>query len=259
MLSCVAAGLSSQGRVRPYNEDRYYVDVSQGIFMVADGMGGQAAGALAAQATVKVLPKLLCKRLQPYRDINTKFAKHIMLKSLQDLSNRLRDESARRFGLAGMGSTVVVLVIRQAQALLAYMGDSRIYLLRAGQLKRLSRDHSLIQLLLDTQEITPEEAKTHAARGQITRYMGMPGQPLPEVLTLNLMASDRLLLCSDGLSDMVNDQHLQALLSEPLPPAQVCQHLIDAANQAGGRDNITAMVVDLLCPESTGYGTVPEV
>lgn len=249
MLSCVAAGLSHKGQVRQQNEDRCYVDESQGIFIVADGMGGHAAGEVAAQIMVKVLPALIRKRLHPYHDMAAPVVKQIILKLLQEFSNRLRDESARRIHLTGMGSTVMVVVIRNTRAVLAYLGDSRVYLLRAGKLKLLSRDHSLVQLLLDAHEITPGEALNHAAKGQITRYMGMPGQPLPDALAFNLMEYDRLLLCSDGLSDMVDYRQLKTILAEPLPPQPTCQRLIDAANLAGGRDNITAVVVDVLCPD----------
>lgn len=249
MLSCVAAGLTNTGQVRQQNEDRYFVDESLGVFIVADGMGGHAAGEIAAQIMVKVLPNLIHKRLRPYHDIAAPAAKQIILKLLQEFSNRLRDESARRIHLMGMGSTVMVLVIRNTRALFAYLGDSRIYLLRAGKLKLLSHDHSLVQLLLDAHEITPKEAANHAARGQITRYMGMPGQPLPDALAFNLLEYDRLLLCSDGLSDMVDCRQLKTILTEPLPPQPTCQRLIDAANLAGGRDNITAVVVDVLCPD----------
>jgi len=130
-------------------------------------------------------------------------------------------------------------------ALLAHMGDSRAYLLHDGKFQQRTHDHSLVQLLIDTGDITPQEAAEHPSRGQITRYVGMPGEALPEVLLIDIAAGDRLLLCTDGLTGMVPEQELCDIMLNQRTPRQACRALIAAANEAGGLDNITALVVDV--------------
>jgi protein phosphatase len=237
------AGLTDRGRVRPQNEDRWFADPRRGLFIVADGMGGGPAGAVAAQAVVDALPPLLEQRLEGLASLADPGTLPAVLAALSQFSDKIRAESRHRPGLHGMGSTVVLAIVRQSQAVVAHMGDSRAYLWRGSRLARLTRDHSLIQLLLDCGEITPEQAAGHPARGQITRFVGMPDASLPEARLVPLAPGDRLLLCTDGLTGMVDDARLLAILDETPEPAKACRRLIAAANDAGGKDNITALVV----------------
>jgi protein phosphatase len=240
------SGLSDTGRVRSGNEDAWAADPAQGLYIVADGMGGHAAGEIAARLVVDSLPKMVSKRT----------AKNAAPPTSQALARRLRaavsrlsrDVYAQALAepeLMGMGSTVVLAMINGDDAVIVHMGDSRAYLLRAGRLRLLTRDHSVIQELLDRGHIRPEEAATHPQRNRITASVGMPGDPSPDSRRLPLLVGDKLLLCSDGLAGMIEDAEIAHILEAAEPPAAVCKHLIDAANQAGGHDNITAVVLQV--------------
>jgi len=240
------AGRTDRGRVRAHNEDAWVADPQQGLYVVADGMGGEFAGALAAKVVVETLPSLLRQKMAGIEDFARPGAATPLLAALAELSHRLRQETEHQPGLAGMGATVVLALIRGAQALVAHLGDSRAYLLRGGGLERLTRDHSLVQLLLDGGEITPAEAATHSARGQLTRNVGMAGEPLPEARVLALSPGDRLLLCTDGLTGMLSDAELPALAGPNQGPEETCARLVQAANEAGGKDNVTVVVMDVV-------------
>ena len=238
------AGLTDCGRVREHNEDNWFGGPEQGLFIVSDGMGGQAAGEVASKIVVETLPELIRQRLKGIDDLAARDAKKRIVSAISDLSNQVRNESRKRPGLAGMGATVVLVLIRESLALIAHMGDSRAYLFRGGRLEQLTKDHSIVQLLIDSGEITPEEAATHPARGKITRCVGMQGEPIPEARCLELETGDRLLLCSDGLTGMVSDAEITGVLRTDNAPEIVCQSLVEAANARGGEDNVTVVAVD---------------
>ena len=245
MSALIHAGLSDRGRVRKQNEDTWAADPELGLFLVSDGMGGEAEGALASRIVAKTLPTLVRQRMGSLTDLTAAHAAEKLGQLLAELSDQVYKEAHGRPGLRGMGATVVLALIRGSAALIGHMGDSRAYLLRQGKLQPITHDHSLVQLLLDTGDITPEEAKVHPTRGQITRYVGMAGEALPEVRLAAVEPGDRLLLCSDGLTGMLTDEKLAPILSAGLTPEGTCQRLVAAANEAGGKDNITAVVVDI--------------
>lgn len=245
MTHLTYAGLTDRGRAREQNEDRWWADPEQGLYLVADGLGGQMAGGLAAQVVVETLPPLLRRRLPGPADLTAPEAGERVRAVLAQVSSQLREQSQGQPGLEGMGATVVLALIRDSQALIAHLGDSRAYLWRRRRLKRLTTDHSVAQLLLDSGEITPAEAPTHPARGQLTRFVGMPGEALPDVQLQALAPGDRLLLCSDGLTGMVSERDVLAILNRTLPLEATCQRLVQAANAAGGKDNITVVIVSV--------------
>jgi PPM family protein phosphatase len=239
------AGLTDIGRVRTANEDRWFADSRQGIYLVADGIGGSAAGGLASQIVAEVLPRLLRSRLRGIKDSAAADITKQVSAALAELSERLRDESQVAPGLKGIGSTVVLAFVWDWQTVVAHMGDSRAYLFRAGRLEQLTKDHTIAQLLVDRGELAPGEAASHPTHGRLTRFVGMGTESLPETKAMSLTQGDQLLLCSDGLTGMLSDQQILAILSEHAAPEEACRQLIAAANEAGGKDNITALVVTL--------------
>lgn len=237
------AGLSDRGRVRERNEDRWRADAQRGLFVVSDGIGGAAAGQLASDIVVEALPALIFDRLSGLENPAGPEGVQRVRAALAELSNELREQSTGKLGLQGMGATVVVALVGDRAALIAHMGDSRAYLWRERTLKPLTRDHSLVQALIDADEITLEQAADHPACGRLTRHVGMQGDPLPDARWMELRTGDRLLLCTDGLTGMLDEQLLLLILNEQPDPERACRALVDAANHAGGADNITALVV----------------
>ncbi|MGH2601209.1 MAG: PP2C family protein-serine/threonine phosphatase [Dehalococcoidia bacterium] len=213
------------------------------MFIVADGMGGLPAGEVAAEIVVDTLPSLVTTHFGTTPDLATPEATQRLCRALAELSADLRDTSPDPPRRAGMGATAVAALVRHATALIAYLGDSRAYLWREQILRRLTRDHSLAQALLDAGAITEEEAANHPTGGQLTRHVGMAGEALPDTCRITLHPADRLLLCSDGLTNMLDDVRIQLILNTHADPDDACRALIEAANEAGGIDNITALVI----------------
>ncbi|MBF0344986.1 MAG: Stp1/IreP family PP2C-type Ser/Thr phosphatase [Nitrospirae bacterium] len=245
------AGITDKGRVRKRNEDNWSADPQKGIYIVSDGMGGHAAGDLASRLVVEMLPLLLSKKLRDVTDFSSPKATEQLNLALTELNEQVRAISKTKPGLNGMGATVVLVLVRDMTALIAHMGDSRAYLLRDGTFKQLTMDHSVIQVLINSGEISPDEVSTHPARGKITRCIGMAGEALPETMVLDLKPGDRILLCSDGLTGMITDKVIMDFLMERSNTKSVCQSLIDAANAAGGMDNITVLLIDCQGNETT--------
>ena len=248
MMALDYAGETDVGRVRRENQDRWYADPQQGLFLVADGMGGSTNGKLAADAVAEVLPRLIRQRIQETADLASPKAACELVRTVAELSDRLRKESQQHVVTRGIGSTVVLALIRGGRARVVHLGDSRAYLLHHGRLRQLTRDHSLLQAMVETGVLSSEEATSHPARAQLTQFVGMPGVPVPPSELVALVPGDRLLLCTDGLYGRVDFDHLRAALAQDRPSQEVCRSLVSAAMEAGGQDNITALVVTAVSP-----------
>lgn len=242
-LTVQYAGLTDPGCVREKNEDNWAAVSEQGLFIVADGMGGEFAGALASKAVMATLPGLVKKAFGGMEGLPQGRAKRRMAKAIATLSTQLRQQTRNEPGLEGLGSTVLCALVRNNHVLLAHMGDSRAYRLRADHLKQLTQDHTLIRLLIESGDITPDQAATHPARGRLTRSVGMEGSPLPQTRLLKLMPGDLFLLCTDGLTAMLNELEIKSTLNNKASLEIRCRKLVDAANAAGGKDNITALLL----------------
>ncbi|HYT89169.1 MAG TPA: protein phosphatase 2C domain-containing protein, partial [Gemmataceae bacterium] len=225
-----------RGRTHKDNEDRYFVDTAQGLYLISDGM----AESISPQIVVDTLPDLLRQRLAGVAELTDPTALEGVGEAIAEVSQAVYKESTRRRGM--LGATVVLALVHNGRALVAHLGDSRAYLRRAGRLERLTRDHSQVQRMIDLGWIKPEEASWRGNGGP-TRYAGMKAAAEADLRCLELQSGDRLLLCSDGLTEMLTDEEILPLLDPALTPEQNCKRLVDAANQAGGKDNVTVIVI----------------
>ncbi|MGH9940136.1 MAG: PP2C family protein-serine/threonine phosphatase [Blastocatellia bacterium] len=237
------AALSDVGKVRQNNEDAFALLPEHGLFIVSDGMGGCRAGETASKIVVEALPRMIERRLAAIQSERADVVSLALRDAIVDLSQQLRRQSAGNPDLAGMGATVALACMRKDRLFIAHMGDSRAYLYRGGKLDQLTEDHSVVGILLRGGEITPEEVEVHPARGVLSRYVGMEGMVYPDTRALELLAGDRLLLCTDGLTGMAPDSRIAEILGACDDPQEACQALVEAANASRGNDNVTALVV----------------
>jgi protein phosphatase len=250
-----AAMRSDPGKVRDQNQDACLVVPELGLFAVADGMGGHQAGDVAARLAVEHLPALVQRALaRPGR----RDAGIALERAVVELSALVNAEAATDPGLAGMGTTLVLVMVMGVTAYVAHVGDSRAHLLRQDRLRRLTEDHCYAAELVRAGVLGPEEASAHPYGHGLTRAIGMPGTARPDVFPLDLADGDRLLLCSDGLTKMVPDTRIGALLAAAADPESACSALVGAANDAGGYDNVSAVVVDVRLPGAVAPGADDE-
>ncbi len=236
-------GLSDQGKVRKKNEDSFGLFPQQGLFFVADGVGGMPAGDIASMLITQVLPELLLQRIAEPELLTSKELIDRLKQAIIDLSNRIRLQSQNRPEYAGMGSTLALALLTKNKCYIANLGDSRIYLHKNNQLHQLSIDHTLVHHLLTNDLINEEEALHHPGKNQLVQYVGMQRSPIPDVICLPRTAGDQLLLCSDGLTDMLSESEINHYLMKVIPAEKKCQALVKAANLAGGKDNVTVVIV----------------
>ena len=239
------AGVSDIGCVRSRNEDAFLADEERGLFMVADGVGGIAGGDVASAMVVQALSLIITKGLRSCGRAD-KAIRKLLSDSVLELSRQIFELGRDSAEYRNLGATALVALVRGRRVHLASMGDSRAYLVREGEMSQLTHDHSLVGLLLERGEISAQEAADHPARGKLTRFVGMEAEVDPDVQTLQIRPGDRLLLCTDGLWGMVPDAQLKAILTEGNNPDITCRSLLVAGKQAGGQDNLTVVVCDLL-------------
>jgi serine/threonine protein phosphatase PrpC len=238
-----AAGLTNTGKVRSHNEDAFSISEDLGLFIVSDGMGGHQAGDLASKMVAEALPSEVASALRKALVVTEGHTTGALKCAISNLSNLIHRKSLELVQLRCMGATVVACLIRSGVASIAHMGDSRAYLMRDGVLEQLTEDHTIVALMLQLGQINKKQATKHPARHTLTRHMGMEGEMGPEVGLLDIKEGDRLLLCSDGLTNEVKNREIAEILwSEPDIEA-ACARLIQKANDAGGRDNITVVII----------------
>ena len=227
---------TSIGHLRTNNEDAYLLDSP--LFAVADGMGGHAAGEIAARLAVDTLKAANSTRI----DLSDS---EKLRDSVIQANREVSDAPGKGIGRTGMGTTLTAAVIDNDRLLIAHVGDSRAYLLHDDQLRRLTRDHSYVQELIDSGRISEEDARSHPRRGVITRVLGFEDQTQPDLYEVHLTMGDRIMLCSDGLHGMLEDSAIERIMVEESSAAQCAKALVRAANKAGGIDNTTVVIIDV--------------
>jgi protein phosphatase len=229
--------------IRSGNEDNFAVEADQdrGLFIVADGMGGHAAGEVASEMAVQIIRR----ELSEIRDLETEGVDRRVSDALKTANRKIHERTLREVDKQGMGTTVSVLIISGRRYLIGQVGDSRVYLLRDGALIQLTKDHSYVQEQVDAGFLTPEQARYHPYSNVITRCVGASPEVEPDVYGGEVRPGDIFLVASDGLTGMVDDRRLQALLITRITPDRKVHQLISEANGRGGLDNITAIVVEV--------------
>jgi protein phosphatase len=253
--SLQSASLTDPGRVRDHNEDCIESRPQIGLFVLADGMGGYNAGEVASGMATSLIADGLEEtwRLRDVDRLGREEAKalseRLMREQIARANSAIFTTSQNNPECAGMGTTLVVCLFYDNFVTVAHIGDSRLYRLRGDAMEQVTRDHSLLQEQLDSGLITPEEAKLSQNKNLVTRALGIDPTADPEIHVYETRVEDTYLLCSDGLSDMVDDEEIRlTLITLKTNPSLTVQQLVQAANDNGGRDNISAMLTRVTEP-----------
>jgi protein phosphatase len=237
-MIAIAAQLSDPGCKRVRNEDRTFIDTDRGVFVLADGMGGERCGELAAQIAVQVAADcLLESALVSTERLRT---------AVQQANSKIWEASQARPECSGMGSTISAVLLDGLSAAIANVGDSRVYLYRDNELRRLTRDDAVVSTLLEAGKITPEGARNHPLRNVLTLALGRSKDINVKLVQSTLITGDQLLLSSDGLHGVVAERDIVRVLETASDPATKTQLLVDAARRNGGPDNISCIVAAII-------------
>lgn len=237
-------GKTDIGTVRTTNQDTFAFGepVGSGCFaLVCDGMGGENGGNIASQLARDTLIGKITRNMREGMDANS--VRNMMLTALSGANSVIFDKGQADPALNGMGTTVVLAVLLDSTLHLCHVGDSRAYLVRSGSLERLTRDHSVVQLLIEQGKITPEQAQMHPQKNQITRALGVESEVQVDYNEFDLQNGDKLLLCTDGLTNSCTEEQILKLVNAN-SAKQACNKLVSQANKSGGHDNITAIVIE---------------
>ena len=231
-------GLTDPGLLRSVNQDNFYIDPDGRFFIVADGMGGHAGGQEASSIATQTIKEHL------ENDWDSEVSSYEILEEAIIKANEGILEDQQNHPERGeMGTTVVVLLFRGEQPLKAQVGDSRLYRLRQEKLEQITEDHTWVARALKMGDIEPEQAKTHPWRHVLFQCLGRKDTHKPEIAKLDIQSGDRLLLCSDGLTEEVADDTIRAIFEDSESCEDIAKNLIEAAKEAGGSDNITVVIV----------------
>ncbi|MGA3034636.1 MAG: Stp1/IreP family PP2C-type Ser/Thr phosphatase [Terracidiphilus sp.] len=237
VIHFTAAAISDRGRKRPSNEDAFGYSVENGVYVVCDGMGGAAAGEIASSLAVDEVMKLLTNRDGAISLPND--AEQAVAAANQAIFAR----AERSNKLSGMGTTMVALLAQDRRVWMVNVGDSRGYQMRNGHLQQITVDHSLVEEQVRLGRLDPAEALRSPLRNVITRALGTQSSVTPDIFEIEIEPGDLFLLCSDGLTRELSDASIESLLRVGAPLEELCSGLVSAANQAGGHDNITCLLV----------------
>jgi protein phosphatase len=238
-FSCAAR--TDVGVVRSGNEDNYLMLSDRGVFIVADGMGGHAAGEVASEMAVRIISR----EIGSLRGVTDDQAGERIQRAIVSANEAIFERTLSEHDKRGMGTTTTVLALLPGRYLVGQVGDSRAYLLRNGSFLQLTKDHSYVQEQVDAGLLTPEQARVHPYSNVITRCVGAGSEVVPDLYFGTLNPGDVLLLASDGLTGMLEDEQLARILEAGEGPQSWVDRMIAEANRRGGLDNITAIIVKI--------------
>ncbi len=245
-----SAALSDVGMKRTNNEDAYALRPDLGLYVVADGMGGHSCGEVASKIAVSQIVEFLeNSRLDeestwPYAyDDSLSFQGNKLKTAVSAANEKIQEYAGQHAESRGMGTTVVAAMVHDDRLIMSHVGDSRAYLFRGGALSALTSDHSWVNEQVKMGFLSQSEAQHHPFRNVITKALGTKGEALADVSETPLMAGDLVLLCTDGLNTMVSDEKIAKLLSEARDLEKACKALVEAANEGGGEDNVTVLLL----------------
>jgi protein phosphatase len=247
-LQIEARGITDVGQRRDHNEDAYLVDEGLGLFIVADGMGGHAGGGTASRLAVDTIRATVARvrSEDPGRfgtgDAEDTRVPDLLRQAVEEACRVIYETAQSENELAGMGTTVTAVLVDGRTAFVAHVGDSRCYLLREGRIYQVSEDHSLVNEQLKAGAISADEAKHSRFKNIITRSVGFEQQVVVDLMGLELQAGDAVVVCCDGLSNLVDDPEILSIVEES-PIDLAPGRLVALANDRGGDDNITVIVV----------------
>jgi serine/threonine protein phosphatase PrpC len=238
-MQFTCAARTDVGIVRSGNEDSYLMSSERGLFIIADGMGGHAAGEVASEMAARIV----AEEFRPARGMTDQEMMAQMVGAIRAANGAVFRRTLQEPDKRGMGTTATVMSLLPRRYLIGQVGDSRAYLLRAGVLTQLTKDHSYVQEQVDAGRLTPEDARTHPYANVITRCVGSSEDVVPDLYLGTLEAADLVLLASDGLTGMIDDEELREILMAELDLEPKVDTLITSANRRGGLDNITTILV----------------
>jgi protein phosphatase len=235
------AAKTDVGRVRDHNEDGLQIDERLGLLIVADGMGGHEGGEVASAVAVDVITTLFKEKFALAEKAGQ--IDRLIRTVIRNAHEEICARAAENPNLANMGTTVVLALCQRDTVHIAHVGDSRAYLIHHGRMRQLTEDHSVVAQLIKAGQLTPKEARHHRLRHMITRCLGGPDTALPDLQCMAWAQGDSLLLCSDGLTNMVEDRAIKKLVVQGGADVQTtCEKLVDLAKTNGGTDNITVVL-----------------
>ena len=228
--------------------------VDDGVFIVADGMGGHAAGEVASEMAVRIIARELGD-LSACNDVE---AAEKVRSSIVEANSAIFERTLAEQDKRGMGTTATAMILLNGNYLIGQVGDSRAYVLRDGALKQLTKDHSYVQEQVDAGYLSPEEARTHPYSNVITRCVGANVDVVPDVYLGSLRSGDVYLIASDGLTGMIEDEDLLRMMLKGQTPQQLAEDLVSEANRRGGLDNVTVIIVRIDSARDSTEGMAAE-
>lgn len=242
-----AWGKTDTGLVRLENQDAYFIDIlyedNIALCVVCDGMGGARAGGLASSIAAETFVQSVKERLR--LNMSSKYIEAIAAESVASANMQVYEKSVSDSECAGMGTTLVAVITDRKEAVIANVGDSRAYAIDENSIEQITRDHSVVEDLLSKGDLTREEAKTHPRKNLITRALGTENTVECDIFCRKVKQGDYILLCSDGLTNLVEEQEILYEVLHGGQKESVCDRLIDIANERGGKDNITVVLLEI--------------